>query len=87
MQNVLFSPRSLRVGSHTHTQLNQAPNLSPQRPVRGQRLQRVRGEGTARRVQATAIARPHIDGLGLHLGLCQLAWLGSGLGLGLGLGC
>lgn len=52
--------------------------ISPQRAGRGQRLQRVRGEGATRRVYATAIARALIDGLGLHLRLSQIPWLAGG---------
>ena len=52
--------------------------ISPQRPGCGERLQRVRGEGAARRVYATAIARSLIDGLGLHLRLSQIPWLAGG---------
>ena len=58
------------------TRLVQSP--SPQRPGRGQWLQRVRGEGAARHVYATAIARSLIDGLGLHLRLSQIPWLAGG---------
>ena len=52
--------------------------VSPQRPGCGQRLQHVRGQGAARRVYATAIARSLIDGLGLHLRLSQIPWLAGG---------
>ena len=38
----------------------------------------MRGEGAARRVYATAIARSLIDGLGLHLRLSQIPWLAGG---------
>ena len=76
---VVCAPTGIAI-SHNPTRPRSADwcRVSPQRPGCGQRLQRVRGQGAARRVYATAIARSLIDGLGLHLRLSQIPWLAGG---------